>query len=105
MVLIMVVDAGGACVHSGSRDGDLDTAGVQAGKAGLGEDIRAGAERALVSSRGKGGNNGYFRVGCVLVKALQVPREGRGDSGPWWTLWNWGFISAPSSVRASRVQC
>lgn len=56
MLLIMVADTGGAVSTVGSRDGDMDTAGVQASKAVLGEEVRAEVERALVSSRGKGGN-------------------------------------------------
>lgn len=49
----MVADTGGAVSRVGSRDGDLDTAGVQAGKAVLGAEVTAGVERALVSSRGR----------------------------------------------------
>ncbi|KAK7801291.1 hypothetical protein U0070_006274 [Myodes glareolus] len=52
-LLIMVADTGGAVSRVGSRDGDLDTAGVQAGKAVLGAEVTAGVERALVSSRGR----------------------------------------------------
>lgn len=49
----MVADTGGAVSSVGSRDGDLGTAGVQAGKAVLGAEVTAGVERAPVSSRGR----------------------------------------------------